>query len=292
MSSRPRPNMLNSEHISSLLPRTLFSAIVNGFMIAMGSSLTPRKSRKLSTISAHTQPIRRPLTPINTHVQQPPSCSSPSSSCASSSACSLSSQKLTLLRRVTDRTYEHDQASSTSEGSDEVKTPIINVISPISPLYSSPSYSPVEYLKQENPSLATTTTTDDETSTCGGSPPVSPSPSPYNSCFELPIHDQGCGPFLFMRPICKGSYGSAYVVQDLSTSRVLCAKVFRKTSLLQERHRYIGAMAELLAYQRISESDERMRKWVMDAHGVLQDDLFVLVAMVSDLSSEPFHMSN
>ncbi|THG94404.1 hypothetical protein EW026_g7063 [Hermanssonia centrifuga] len=77
----------------------------------------------------------------------------------------------------------------------------------------------------------------------------------------------------------KGSYGTAYAARDVSTSQVLCAKVCLKKRVREGKDFIRGMVTELRAYKRIAASEEGLRTWLMELHGVVQDPERVIFMM-------------
>ncbi len=108
-----------------------------------------------------------------------------------------------------------------------------------------------------------------------------PSPSsnlPFSR--RPPLRPACVGPFQFLRTLNKGSYGTAYAARDVSTSQVLCAKVCLKKRVREGKDFIRGMVTELRAYKRIAASEEGLRTWLMELHGVVQDPERVIFMMV------------
>jgi serine/threonine protein kinase len=77
----------------------------------------------------------------------------------------------------------------------------------------------------------------------------------------------------------SGGFATAWAARDLSTSRVLCFKVTSKKIVSEYRASRLALGRELEAYQRLAACIET--PYVMQLHGVFQDDSKVYFAMVS-----------
>ena len=91
---------------------------------------------------------------------------------------------------------------------------------------------------------------------------------------------QRLGPFEFLRQLHSGSFGSAVSARDLSNGRRVCLKVVDKSCVGPESRELRALQTELQAYQVIADSEPS--KFVMDCHGVFQDERSVYFAMVSE----------
>ena len=94
---------------------------------------------------------------------------------------------------------------------------------------------------------------------------------------------QKLGPFEFLRQLHSGTYGSAVSARDLSSGRRVCLKVVNKLRVGPGSKELKALQTELQAYQVIANS--RPSRFVMDCHGVFQDDGSVYFAMVSEHST-------
>lgn len=90
---------------------------------------------------------------------------------------------------------------------------------------------------------------------------------------------QRLGPFEFLRQLHSGSFGSAVSARDLSNGRRVCLKVVDKSRVGPESRELRALQTELQAYQVIADSEPS--RFVMDCHGVFQDERSVYFAMVS-----------
>ena len=77
----------------------------------------------------------------------------------------------------------------------------------------------------------------------------------------------------------SGGFATAWAARDLSTSRVLCFKVTSKKIVSEYKASRLALGRELEAYQRLAACIET--PYVMQLHGVFQDDSKVYFAMVS-----------
>ena len=91
---------------------------------------------------------------------------------------------------------------------------------------------------------------------------------------------QKLGPFEFLRQLHSGAYGSAVSARDLSSGRRVCLKVVDKRRVEPGSRELRALQTELWAYQVIANS--RPSRFVMDCHGVFQDEGSVYFAMVSE----------
>ena len=92
--------------------------------------------------------------------------------------------------------------------------------------------------------------------------------------------NQKLGPFEFLRQLHSGSFGSAVSARDLSSGRKVCLKIIDKSRVEPESKEMRALQSELQAYQVIADSGPC--KFVMDCHGVFQDEGSVYFAMVSE----------
>ena len=88
------------------------------------------------------------------------------------------------------------------------------------------------------------------------------------------------GPFEFLRQLHSGAFGSAVSARDLSNGRRVCLKMVDKRRVEPESKELRALQAELQAYQIIADSEPS--RFVMDCHGVFQDEASVYFAMVSE----------
>jgi len=95
---------------------------------------------------------------------------------------------------------------------------------------------------------------------------------------------QRIGPFEFLRQLHSGAFGSAMSARDLSSAKRVCLKVVDKRRVLPGSKELRALQTELQAYQVIA--DSKPSRFVMDCHGVFQDEGSVYFAMVSE-SVEP-----
>ena len=93
---------------------------------------------------------------------------------------------------------------------------------------------------------------------------------------------QKLGPFEFLRQLHSGAFGSAVSARDLSSGRRVCLKVVDKTRVGHGSKELRALQTELEAYQVIA--DSKPSRFVMDCHGVFQDERSVYFAMVSEHS--------
>ena len=77
----------------------------------------------------------------------------------------------------------------------------------------------------------------------------------------------------------SGGFATAWAARDVSTSRVLCFKVTSKKLVIENKASRLALGRELEAYQRLAACIET--PYVMQLHGVFQDDSKVYFAMVS-----------
>jgi hypothetical protein len=77
----------------------------------------------------------------------------------------------------------------------------------------------------------------------------------------------------------SGGFATAWAARDVSTSRVLCFKVTSKKIVTENKASRLALGRELEAYQRLAACIET--PYVMQLHGVFQDDSKVYFAMVS-----------
>lgn len=89
---------------------------------------------------------------------------------------------------------------------------------------------------------------------------------------------QKLGPFEFLRQLHSGSFGSAVSARDLSSGRRVCLKVVDKRRVGPGSKELRALQTELRAYQTIADSNPS--RFVMDCHGVFQDERSVYFAMV------------
>ena len=87
------------------------------------------------------------------------------------------------------------------------------------------------------------------------------------------------GPFEFLRQLHSGAFGSAVSARDLSSGRRVCLKVVDKRRVILGSKELRALQTELQAYQIIA--DSRPSRFVMDCHGVFQDERSVYFVMVS-----------
>lgn len=83
-------------------------------------------------------------------------------------------------------------------------------------------------------------------------------------------------------PLGKGTYGATYVVRDSATKRLLCLKAFNKTEAKRDGLDK-SMLQELKAYKLIAEkrgTDQEQNGFLMELHGVFQDETRVFYAMV------------
>jgi len=92
---------------------------------------------------------------------------------------------------------------------------------------------------------------------------------------------QRLGPFEFLRQLHSGAFGSAVSARDLSSGRRVCLKVVDKRRVGTGSKELRALQTELRAYQVIA--DSKPSKFVMDCHGVFQDERSVYFAMVRGL---------
>ena len=90
---------------------------------------------------------------------------------------------------------------------------------------------------------------------------------------------QKLGPFEFLRQLHSGTFGSAVSARDLSSGRRVCLKVVNKRRIVPGSRESKALQTELQAYQVIANSAPS--RFVMDCHGVFQDEGSVYFAMVS-----------
>lgn len=91
---------------------------------------------------------------------------------------------------------------------------------------------------------------------------------------------QRLGPFEFLRQLHSGAFGSAVSARDLSNGRRVCLKVVDKRRVGPGSRELMVLQTELHAYQIIA--DSKPSRFVMDCHGVFQDEVSVYFAMVSE----------
>ena len=94
------------------------------------------------------------------------------------------------------------------------------------------------------------------------------------------------GPFEFLRQLHSGTFGSAISARDLSNGRRVCLKVVDKSRVGPESRELRALQTELQAYQVIADSEPS--RFIMDCHGVFQDEQSVYFAMVSEHSQHLF----
>lgn len=104
------------------------------------------------------------------------------------------------------------------------------------------------------------------------------------------------GPLVFLKPLSKSSYGRPYTARDKCTSCLVCAKVFRKKKVQEDKgiELLCNMLAELRAYRCISRAEDCARDWLMEAHGVVQDAsriIFVMVCLIFVSSIWHLHIS-
>ncbi|KAL4251003.1 hypothetical protein ABKN59_006597 [Abortiporus biennis] len=91
------------------------------------------------------------------------------------------------------------------------------------------------------------------------------------------------GPFKYVNCRSKGSYGIACALKDMSTGKVFCAKTYTKSKMFNSKgkrtERFNAALSELASYRHISLAEENERKWLMELHGIMQDDTYVMFFM-------------
>jgi hypothetical protein len=118
-------------------------------------------------------------------------------------------------------------------------------------------------------------------------PRARPPPPPYSARSQnrhssyIPSLEStsGPGPFHLLECIQSGGFATAWAARDLSTSRVLCFKVTSKKIVSEYKASRLALGRELEAYQRLAACIET--PYVMQLHGVFQDDSKVYFAMVS-----------
>ena len=88
------------------------------------------------------------------------------------------------------------------------------------------------------------------------------------------------GPFEFLRQLHSGAFGSAVSARDLSSGRRVCLKTVDKRRVGPGSKELRALQTELEAYQIIA--DSKPSRFVMDCHGVFQDEGSVYFAMVSE----------
>ena len=91
---------------------------------------------------------------------------------------------------------------------------------------------------------------------------------------------QKLGPFEFLRQLHSGTFGSAVSARDLSSGRRVCLKVIDKQRVVPGSKELEALQTELQAYQVIADSNPS--SFVMNCHGVFQDEGSVYFAMVSE----------
>ena len=91
---------------------------------------------------------------------------------------------------------------------------------------------------------------------------------------------QRIGPFEFLRQLHSGAFGSAVSARDLSNGRRVCLKLVDKRRVGPGSKALKALQTELQAYQVIA--DSQPSRFVLDCHGVFQDEGFVYFAMVSE----------
>ena len=88
------------------------------------------------------------------------------------------------------------------------------------------------------------------------------------------------GPFEFLHKLHSGAFGSAVSARDLSSGRKVCLKIVDKHRVAAGSKELRALQTELQAYQVIA--DSMPSRFIMDCHGVFQDEGSVYFAMVSD----------
>ena len=97
-----------------------------------------------------------------------------------------------------------------------------------------------------------------------------------------PTTIQGLGPFEFLRQLHSGAFGSAVSARDLASGRRVCLKVVDKRRVVPGSKELRALQTELQAYRAIA--DSKPSRFVMDCHGVFQDERSVYFAMVRELA--------
>ena len=96
---------------------------------------------------------------------------------------------------------------------------------------------------------------------------------------------QKLGPFEFLRQLHSGSFGSAVSARDLSSGRNICLKIVDKQRVALRSKELKALHTELRGYQVIA--DSAPCRFILDCHGVFQDEQFVYFAMVSENNGGP-----
>ena len=99
---------------------------------------------------------------------------------------------------------------------------------------------------------------------------------------------QRLGPFEFLRQLHSGAFGSAMSARDLSSGRRVCLKVVDKRRVRPGSKELRALETELHAYKVIADSKPSV--FVMDCHGVFQDEGSVYFAMVSKYTQQPLSL--
>ncbi|CCM03064.1 uncharacterized protein FIBRA_05184 [Fibroporia radiculosa] len=90
---------------------------------------------------------------------------------------------------------------------------------------------------------------------------------------------QRLGPFKLLDALPHGIYGKGYVARDTGSGRVLCTRVFEKSKMHGDANLAHALLTELLCYKRISTRPKADRAFLMELHGVLQNEEQVVFAM-------------